>query len=489
MAIELEIYEKIRHLHEHEEMSQRAIAKFLGISRNTVKRYFNGSHVPWEREGTSGRTKYVITDEVLDFIKECLVEDETENIKKQKHTAKRIYDRLVAEKDFAGGESTIREIVAELKAKQPKAFIPLSYDPGEAIQVDWGEATVYLAGKKIKVNLWCMRECYSADMFCKVFYRQNEESFLEGQISGLEYFGGAPRKVIFDNAKVAVKEGFGIHAKIQARYAALSAHYAFKPEFCNIASGHEKGLVEGLVGWIRRNILVPIPRVESIEELSAEILRRCLKYREHKIKGREQTVGMMAQSSSARMARLPKFKFDPSKSLMARVDEFSTIRFDYNNYSVPANYVSKEVTVKGYGNEISILYRSSEIARYSRCYQRNTTKYRLEHYIDLIERRPRSVYNAKPVKSTLTEELMEIGRRLSGPREMVKLLRMYIDFGEERLTKAIKCVQGTELSIEQIQAHLIQVNQPTKLPLKQDVKVTKPQFEKYNALMNRGAAV
>ena len=489
MAIELEIYEKIRHLHEHEEMSQRAIAKFLGISRNTVKRYFNGSHVPWEREGTSGRTKYVITDEVLDFIKECLGEDETENIKKQKHTAKRIYDRLVAEKDFAGGESTIREIVAELRAKQPKVFVPLSYDPGEAIQVDWGEATVYLAGKKIKVNLWCMRECYSADMFCKVFYRQNEESFLEGQISGLEYFSGAPRKVIFDNAKVAVKEGFGVHAKIQARYAALSAHYAFKPEFCNIASGHEKGLVEGLVGWVRRNILVPIPKVESIEELSAEILRRCLKYREHKIKGREQTVGMMAQSSSVRMARLPKFKFDPSKSLMARVDEFSTVRFDYNNYSVPIKYASKEVTVKGYGNEISILYRGSEIARYSRCYQRNTTKYQLEHYIDLIERRPRSVYNAKPVKSTLTEELMEIGKRLSGPREMVKLLRMYIDFGEERLMTAIKCIQGTELSIEQNQAHLIQVNQPTKLPLKQDVKVTRPQFEKYNALMNRGAVV
>ncbi|WP_459931708.1 IS21 family transposase, partial [Desulfosporosinus burensis] len=404
-------------------------------------------------------------------------------------TAKRIFDRLVAEKDFSGGESTIREIVAELKAKQSKVFIPLSYDPGEAIQVDWGEATVYLAGKKIKVNLWCMRECYSADMFCKVFYRQNEESFLEGQISGLEYFGGAPRKVIFDNAKVAVKEGFGVHAKIQARYAALSAHYAFKPEFCNIASGHEKGLVEGLVGWIRRNILVPIPRVETIEELSTEILRRCLNYRNHTIKGREQTVGMMAQSSSARMARLPKYKYDPSKSIIARVDEFSTVRFDYNNYSVPVKYVSKEVTIKGYGNEIAILYRSSEIARYSRCYQRGITKYQLEHYIDLIEQRPRSAYNAKPVKSTLSEELMEIGRRLSGPREMVKLLRMYIQFGEERLMTAIKCIQSTELTTEQIQAHLIPVNQPTKLPLRQDVKVSKPQFEKYNDLMNRGAAV
>jgi transposase len=237
VAIEVEIYEKIRYLHEHEGLSQRKIATLLGVSRNTVKRYFDGSNVPWERQGTSGRSKYVVTDEVLEFVKSCLTADETENIKKQKHTAKRIFDRLVAEKDFSGGESTIREIVAELKAKQSKVFIPLSYDPGEAIQVDWGEGTVYLAGKKAKVNLWCMRECYSADMFCKAFYRQNEESFLEGQVNGFEYFGGAPCKVIFDNAKVAVKEGFGVHAKIQDRYSSLSAHYAFKPEFCNIASG------------------------------------------------------------------------------------------------------------------------------------------------------------------------------------------------------------------------------------------------------------
>lgn len=120
-----------------------------------MKRYFDGSHVPWERQGISGRNKYVVTDEVLEFIKSCLAADDTENIKKQKRTAKRIYDRLVRlvdEKCFTGGESTIREIVAELKAKQPKVFIPLSYDPGEAIQVDWGEATVYLAGKRIKVN-------------------------------------------------------------------------------------------------------------------------------------------------------------------------------------------------------------------------------------------------------------------------------------------------------------------------------------------------
>lgn len=489
MSIEVELYKKIRYLHEHEGKSQREIARLLGVSRNTVKKYYKGQQVPWERQGISGRSPFVITDEVIDFIKECFTHDEYENIAKQKHTAKRIYDRLVEEKEYCGGESTIRKVVRELREKQAKVFIPLSYDPAEAIQIDWGEATIYLAGKRIKVNLFCMRECYSADIYCKAFYRPNEESFLEGQISGFDYFEGVPKRIIFDNAKVAVKEGFGTQAKVQDRYKALAAHYAFQTEFCNIAAGHEKGLVEGLVGWVRRNILVPIPRVETMEELNQEILRRCLKYRSHKITGRNQSVGEMAQTTRVRLTPLPRYRFDPSKSIIIRVDDFSTVRFDYNHYSVPVKYVGKEVSVKGYGNELIIMYRNTQIASYPRCYERGQTKYRLEHYIDLIEKRPRSVLNAKPVKSTLSTELLEISKRLSGPREVVKLLRLCVDYGEDKLLTAISCIKGPEINVEQIRAHLIPVNTPTKIQTTVDIKVAKPQFNKYDALLKGGAAV
>lgn len=307
MIIEVDMYENIRQLYVHEQKSQRAIAKQLGISRTTVKKYCDGSHVPWDRIGTSGRRPYVVTEDIVEFIKSCLEEDDTENIKKQKHTAHRIYDRLVDELDFTGGESTIRHVVAELRQKTAKVFVPLSFDPGEAVQIDWGEATIYLKGKKIKVNLFCMRQCYSADIFVKAFYRQNEESFLEGNVAGFEHFGGVPYKVIFDNAKVAVKEGFGAHAKVQDRYKILSAHYAFKAEFCNIASGHEKGLVEGLVGWVRRNVLVPIPRVDSLDELNDTLIKRCLKYRAHQISRREFTVGQMAEIEKVNFTLLPKY--------------------------------------------------------------------------------------------------------------------------------------------------------------------------------------
>ncbi|MFY9258011.1 MAG: IS21 family transposase [Dethiobacteria bacterium] len=489
MAIEVDIYEKIRYLYEHEGQSQRAIARMLGVSRNTVKKYCKGNQVPWERQGVSGRHRYVITEEILKFIKDCLSEDEEEDIKKQVHTAKRIYDRLVEKKHFTGGESTVREVVAALKEKQRKVFVPLSYDPGEAIQIDWGQAIVYLAGVKTKVNIFCMRECYSADIFCIVFYRQNEESFFEAHILGFDYFKGVPTRLIFDNAKVAVKEGFGAHAVMRDRYKALAAHYAFQCDFCNISAGHEKGLVEGLVGWVRRNVFVPIPRVDTIDELNAEILRRCLQYRKHKIFGRDQLVGEMALASQARMTSLPKYRFDPSKTVTAKVDDYSTVRFDRNNYSVPVKYAGKEVSIKGYGNEVVIFYRNSEISRYLRCYEKGKTKYRLEHYLDLIESRPRSVFNARPVKDNVSTKLLEIGQRLAGPKEMVKLLRLCVDYGEDKVLDAIGHIRTFELSVEQVRAYLIPVNDPLKIYPKLDIPVIKPQFEKYDALVNRGAAL
>jgi transposase len=488
MAIDMEIYEKIRYMHEREGMSQRAIARTLGVSRNTVKKYCQGSHVPWQRQGVSGRKPYVITDEVTSFIKECFEHDDMENIRNQKHTAKRIYDRLVSEKGFTGGESTVREVVAKLRPKQPKVFIPLEFDPGEAIQIDWGEAKVYIAEKKTKVHVFCMRDCYSGDIFCNAYYRPNEESFLEAQINGFEFMEGIPKRCIFDNAKVAVKDGFGAYAKVQDRYRVMAAHYAFECVFCNIRAGHEKGLVEGLVGWMRRNIFVPVPKVDTISELNNILVKRCLKYRKHTISGRNMTVGEMASISRTQMTDLPPYKFDSSKTVIARVNDYSLVRFDRNDYSVPISYAGKNITVKGFGNEVKMMYRNHEIERYPRCYHKGKTHYRLEHYIDLIEKRPRSVYNAKPVRENVCEELMTVGKRLSGPREMVKLLRLLADYDETKLLHAIHSIKGYEITVDRIREKL-QPCTPGKLKTKIDVEVTKTQLDRYDALMERITAL
>lgn len=450
----------------------------------------DGSNVPWERCGTSGRTPYVITEDVIDFIESCLQEDETENVKKQKHTSRRIYERLVDELGFPGGESTLRPIVAELRKKRPKVFVPLSYEPAEASQIDWGEATVYLNGQKTKINFFCMRQCFSADIFVKVFYRQNKESFLEGLAAGLTFFGGSPGKIIFDNAKVAVKEGFGVFAKVQDAYKAFAAHHAFKTEFCNVAAGHEKGLVEGLVGYIRRNALVPIPHIESIDQLNETLLAKCLNYRNHKIKGRDFSVGQMAEIEKSNFTPLPQYIFDTSRSLIAKVDEFSTIRFDHNTYSVPFEYVGKQVTVKGYGNSIKVMYRNLAIALYPRCYGRGDVKYQIEHHIDLIEQRPRSVFNAKPVKAYLQPDVMEIGQRLLDPREMVKFLRLCIDYGQERVLKASEEIPFTQtLTVALLNACITPSEKIKPLLIPNEIQVTGVELSKHDDLVTGAMAI
>ena len=240
VIIEVDIYEEIRKLHLNG-VSQRSIASKLGISRQTVKKYCNGDTVPWVRKDYE-RPADVITDEVKAFILGCVEGDQAENLRKQKHTSKKIYDRLVEDKGFTGGESTIRKAVKQLKKETlvpPQSIMPLSYQPGEAIQIDWGEATVYINDIKTRLYTFCARLCYSCDIFVMAFRAANQEAFLEAQQLAFDYFKGIPKRVIFDNAKVAVKEGFGIFAKPQNTYLSFSAHYAFNLDFCNPAKGND----------------------------------------------------------------------------------------------------------------------------------------------------------------------------------------------------------------------------------------------------------
>ena len=246
-------------------------------------------------------------------------------------------------------------------------------------------------------------------------------------VKGLEYFGGTPQKIIFDNARVAVKEGFGHHAKATDKYLALSAHYSFRPVFCNPAQGHEKGLVEGLVGLVRRNAFVPMPNISTIEELNAKLLEHCSMYRSHKISGKNMTVGEIAENCKEHRIPLPPYRFDPSNTIQIKADDFSLVRFDHDKYSVPYQYSSKMITVKGSGNKVEILFCGKTIAEYDRDYRYDRTHYCLEHYIGLIEKRPRSVYNAAPIKETVPKELYDFLMKLDSPRKIVKVMRLYIE--------------------------------------------------------------
>lgn len=433
MVITVEDYAEIRKLF-NSGISKRAIARKLSISRNTVYKYCQGDTAPWNRKEYS-RQSTIISDEVMDFIQQCLEEDEREGVRKQKHTAKRIFDRLVDEYNFTGGESTVRRTVNQLKAQVQKPFIPLEFSPGEALQIDWGIAKIYLNGHKMDVNLFCARLCASEAPIVFAFEKQNEESFLEALVRTFQHFGGTSRRVVFDNAKVAVKDGFGSHAIKQARYAALAAHYGFETVFCNPAEGHEKGLVEGLVGWSRRNILVPIPKVKSLEELDALLLNRCNKYLNHIIRGKTSSVGTLLAFEKATLTKLPSYVFDTSRSLTTYVDSYCTVRFDTNNYSVPVAHCGHEVAVKGFGTKVIIYYRHAVIAKHKRCYGKKQTIYDLAHYLPLLEKRPRAVLNAKPVRYSLPPDIVEWLATLP-VKEVTKALNLCVEFGVNTIVKA-----------------------------------------------------
>ncbi|WP_051019967.1 Mu transposase domain-containing protein [Thermoanaerobacterium thermosaccharolyticum] len=179
----------------------------------------------------------------------------------------------------------------------------------------------------------------------------------------------------------------------------LKVHYAFESTYCNRGQGHEKGLVEGLVGFIRRNVLVPIPEVETWEELNQKLIEKCINYRDHyQIQYRKETVKGAFLEEQKALAPLPVTPYDPAVKSQVKVNSDGLIHFDTNRYSVPLDFAGYEVTVSATPFEIIVYSKNKEIANHKRAYGRNQTRYKIEHYLDELEKRPRAMKNAKPLR-------------------------------------------------------------------------------------------
>lgn len=493
MCIDHTLYSQIRYLHQIEHLSQRQISKRLMISRHTVEKYMKGATVPTERKPGSGRPK-IVTPEMVEFIKACIKEDIIEKLPKQKHTAHRIYVRLVEEMGYTGSECTIQRQVALIREdiKKKKLFVPLAFSPGEAVQVDWGEAYIMLKGERLLVNYFCMRECYSDAIFVTAFLRQNLESFLQGLLAGFEYFGGIPERVIFDNARVAVKEGFGKYAKVQNDYKAFAGHYCFQPIFCNIYSGNEKGLVENLVGLARRNVCVPMPRIEDLSEMDAKFLTYCDKYNaKHKIASKDATVAVLLLESKKAFLPFPPYRFDTSETRTATVSKFSLVKYDRQLYSVPTNWTDKIVTIKGYGNHVEIHSRSNDTVTHNRQYGEDTKPvFLLEHYLPLLKRKPGAILNAAPVRDIVPKRLMTFLKTLKDPIQVYRVIECYVE-NEDALMPLINMgapyiaiepllkKESTPLTPDQQKDNVI----PFPINNELDFQVNSVDLSRYDALM------
>ncbi len=488
--IKVDQYQLIRRLYAVEGLSQRETARRLGISRNTVKKYCKGEYTPFAKTSRN-RQRQVITPEVEEFIKKCLKEDEEEQVAKQKHTAKRIYDRLVEELGFTGGESTIRHYVKELKDKPAEAFVPLIFDPGEAIQVDWGEAIVYIKGKKTKVHVFCGRLCFSAMPFVMAFPHERQEAFTEGHIEMFEFFGGVSWRLIYDNTRTAVKDGWGkCVGELNENFHQLMVHYATKAEFCNPKRANEKGLVEGLVCWFRRNILVPFPRVDSYEELNKLLLERCLAYQAHTIRGRSKTVGEYFAIERDKLIPLPLRRMEPIKQTVVRCNTFSTVRFETNRYSVPVEYAGKEVTLKASVFEVSIWYRGQRIASHPRLYERDCVQYKLDHYLPLLEKKPRAVWNAQPVRAAgLPAAFWDFAKKLGSDYGVVKLLKLTAEYGIPAVLSAMEAAASVgSYAYEAVRTRLElgQYDSKPDKPITDPVQIKQVDLSAYDSILAGG---
>jgi len=390
--------EYIKKMHFKEGRSIREIARILGHSRNTIKKYlFQDVFVEPKYTQTKEKNCPVL-DPVKPIIDQWLAEDE-QMPKKQRHSGNRIYERLVEEYGFTGGCSTVRNYVYEQRATQPEVFIPLEYEFGSNAQCDWGEALAIIGGKKTKLHLFCMTLSASGAPFVMVFPHERQEAFFEGHRQAFEFFGGIPQTLTYDNLKTAVKKVLTGHNRTeQNSFSALKAHYLFDSIFCNVAKGNEKGKVEGLVGFGRRNFLVPLLEAKSYEELNEILKAKCTAYISKAKRRGNKLMADLFEQDQLKLQQLPAKPFPCCRYLELKVNSYSQIQLENNRYSVPTKYAYQKVQVQAYVDYIEIYFGGSLIARHNRSYDKGQEVSNLDHYLDVLTKNLEQLKMLNPLR-------------------------------------------------------------------------------------------
>src|SRR5208283_1250352 len=255
--------------------------------------------------------------------------------KKQRHTAKRIFERLRSEHAYTGGYTIVKDYVRQYTLRHQEMFVPLTHAPGQA-QADFGEALVVVGGVEQKAHYFAMDLPHSDDCFVMAFPAETTEAFLEGHVQAFAYFGGVPSCILYDNTRLAVAKilGDGRRQKTRA-FSELQSHYLFAEKFGRPGKGNDKGKVEGLVGYARRNFMVPRPRFATWEEFNAHLLIQCQNRRERKLRGQKQTISERFEKDREKLLPLPAAPYEACDKHSTRVTSMSLVRYRTNDYSVP----------------------------------------------------------------------------------------------------------------------------------------------------------
>jgi len=422
--------------------SKRSIRKQFGIHWDTLSKILEYSEPPGYRQSRP-RAKPKIGP-FLAIIEQILRDDQKVH-RKQRHTAKRIFDRLRDEQGYTGGYTAVKEAVRYWRSRHAEVFVPLVHSPGEA-QVDFGTAQVILEGVTTKVALFVMTLMYSDAVFCCVFPRECTETFLEGHRRAFEFFGGVPKRISYDNSKIAVSRIIGPRRReLTQAFLRLVSHYLFASHFCLIRRPNEKGQVEGLIGYTRRNFLVPVPRIDRLEGLNTELQTKCRADLARRLRGQTATKAQRLEEERPALLKLPRQSFEARRVATAKVDSQALVRFDSNSYSVPTDYAHQAVTVVGGIDQVRFVCRHRVIARHRRHWGRQQVQFDPRHYLALLERKPGALDFARPLEHWQLPACFHLLRRRleaqldhDGTRQYIKVLRLLESASMARLAAAIE---------------------------------------------------
>ena len=410
---------------------------------------------------------------VLGFYRKIIdgwLEDDKERPKKQRHTAVRIYNRLVQEHGFKGAETTVRRYVREAKLRlgvlSRQVFIPSDPQIGVEAEVDWGRCTAILGGRETPLKLFCMRSKYSGKHFVRCYPCERQQALFDGHIQAFAFFGGVFPVLIYDNLSTAVQKVFrGKKRILQESYDKFRAFYNFAPRFCNPGQGHEKGGIEGLVGYARRNYLVPVPRAENLAALNEKLLKDCLGYGSHRVSGREQTVNELYEVEKKHLIALPEIGFSNLETSGGKVDKYSTVIIDKNRYSVPTAYAYFKVRVVLYVDRVEIFYGNKRIASHQRLYNNNQWSLKPEHYLGLIQQRPQAFESARPIRQwrkswpfcleRLLERFCTKQGQTKGIKDFISVLMLYQDHDARAIESAVIKALSANVSSSQAVKHVL----------------------------------
>jgi len=366
--------------------------------------------------------------------------------KKQRHTAKRIYERI-REMGYGGRYTQVKEAVRELLRVKQEVFMPLVHRVGEA-QVDFGHALAKVSGVLRKVCFFVMVLPYSDAFFVMAFERECTESYWEGHVRAFKSFGGVPTRISYDNSKVLVSKVIGPRERqLTDGFLKLQSHYLFREHFCRVGRANEKGVVEGVVKYTRQNFFVPVPQVRDLEELNVQLAERCKEDLKRGLRGKAGTKEERLKEDQAAFFPLPAGTFDACRKQPTGANSLSLVRFDDNDYSVPVAYAHHEILVKGYVDRVVLCHQDRVVAEHRRSWGKEGVFFDYRHYLPLLERKPGSLDYARPlVGMDLPECFHTLRRRLQGQeekegegtREFIRVLRLLEDYPLGRLRIAVQ---------------------------------------------------